>query len=65
MFKSILYLIGRRRKVALKTLNEKFAYQKTQIFNIFIGSKAESSELTPIKNCIENDQLDDEKPSNP
>jgi hypothetical protein len=41
-----------------------FAYEKTRILNIFIGSKVELSELSPTKNRIENDRLDDEKPSN-
>ena len=47
-----------------KLQTEKFAYQKMRIFNIFIGSEAESSELYPTKNRIENDRLDDEKISN-
>ena len=46
-----------------KLPTEQFAYQKTRILNIFIGSEAESSELSPTKNRIENDRLDDEKPS--
>ena len=51
-------------KLLEKLQTEKFAYQKTRILNIFIGSEAESSELSPTKNRIENDRLDDEKPSN-
>ncbi len=51
-------------KLLEKLQIEKFAYEKTQILNIFIGFEAESSELSLTKNRIANDRLDDEKPSN-
>jgi hypothetical protein len=51
-------------KLLSKLQTGKLAYQKTRIFNIFIRSEAELSELSPTKNRIENDRLDDEKPSN-
>jgi hypothetical protein len=61
MFKSILYLIGKTEKSCIKN----FKLKNSRILNIFIGSEiAESSQLSLTKNRIENDRLDDEKPSN-
>jgi hypothetical protein len=74
-FDTIFYAVGASLsyKIMLKPnwedgekLLEKLQIEKkkTRILNIFIGSEAESSELSPTKNRTENDQLDDEKPSN-
>jgi len=62
MFKSNLYLIREMEKSCFKNFKLKNSHMR--IFNTSIGSEAESSELSPTQNRINNDQLDYEKPSN-
>jgi hypothetical protein len=65
MFKSNPYLIGKTEKNSFKNFKLRNSHIRKREFLIFvIKSEAESSELFPAKNCIKDERLDDEKPSN-